>query len=204
MAIRSLSDINAAFDAGSFVQRFQKNAGTAHAKIWADCTFASGQPAYDAHGQPCHFHAMRSAEERCNLLPRHRHRRGTVSGRSADVEQPSHVQRPDFGSSFDLLGYYPLIDGDSTDTQAFDNTPDPAALHLRRGVFPVMVSHAPQPCRNGLATIEYTDSDGNAQTCTIDVPNNGKTCRWAAETRQAQPPAPEHGAERWHQGRALH
>ena len=57
MAIRSLSDLQASFDAGKFhVQRFQKNAGTAHAKIWADPTFASGQPAYDAHvGSPATF-----------------------------------------------------------------------------------------------------------------------------------------------------
>ena len=43
MPIQTLSDLNAAFDAGAWhLQRFQKNAGTAHALQWADPTFASG------------------------------------------------------------------------------------------------------------------------------------------------------------------
>ena len=46
-----------------------KNAGTAHAKIWADPTFASGQPAYDAHVESRNLRP--GAEERCNLLSGH-------------------------------------------------------------------------------------------------------------------------------------
>lgn len=69
MAIRSLSDFNAAFAAGKFhVQRFQKNAGTAHAKVWADPSYASGQQARRRRTSHC-LTPIRTGmpEERCPL-----------------------------------------------------------------------------------------------------------------------------------------
>ncbi len=176
MAIRSLSDLNAAFDAGKFhVQRFQKNAGTAHAKIWADPTFASGQPAYDAHvGSPATFTQCVAQKNDAIFFP------GIAAGEERYlVEAQMWSNQATYNGPisvvfFDLLGYYPLIDGDSTDEQAFDNT-----LTLPRyadgvGVFPVMVSHVAPAVQNGVANITYTDSDGVSQSCTIDVPNNGQ------------------------------
>lgn len=189
MAIRSLSDINAAFDAGKFhVQRFQKNAGTAHAKIWADCTFASGQPAYDAHvGSPATFTPCVAQKNDAIYFP------GIGTGEErylAEAQMWSNqatFNGPISVVFFDLLGYYPLIDGDSTDTQAFDNTLTLPRYTSGEGVFPVMVSHVAPAVQNGLATIEYTDSDGNAQTCTIDVPNNGQNlvCSGSRDTTGA-------------------
>jgi len=75
---------------------------------------------------------------------------------------------------FDLVGYYPLIDGDSTDTQAFDNSETLPRYASGEGVFPVMVSHVAPALQNGVAIINYTDSTGVAQSCTVDVPNNGQ------------------------------
>ena len=176
MAIRSLSDLQASFDAGKFhVQRFQKNAGTAHAKIWADPTFASGQPAYDAHvGSPATFTPCVAQKNDAIFFP------GIGAGEERYLaEAQMWASQATFNGPisvvfFDLLGYYPLIDGDSTDTQAFDNTQTLPRYTSGEGVFPVMVSHVAPAVQNGLATIEYTDSDGNAQTRTIDVPNNGQ------------------------------
>jgi hypothetical protein len=124
MAIRSLSDLQASFDAGKFhVQRFQKNAGTAHAKIWADPTFASGQPAYDAHvGSPATFTPCVAQKNDAIYFP------GIGTGEERYLaEAQMWASQATFNGPisvvfFDLLGYYPLIDGDSTDTQAFDNT----------------------------------------------------------------------------------
>ena len=124
MPIQTLSDLNAAFDAGAWhLQRFQKNAGTAHALQWADPTFASGQPAYDAHvGTPMVFTPCVAQKNDAIYFPgiqpgQHRHltsatfwsNQGTYNGAGSIV-------------IFDLLGYYPLIDGDSTDLQEADNT----------------------------------------------------------------------------------
>lgn len=176
MAIRSLSDVNAAFDAGRYhVQRFQKNAGTAHAKLWADCTFASGQPAYDAHvGTPATFTPCVAQKNDAIWFP------GVGAGEERVLVEAqmwssqSTYNGPISVVLFDLLGYYPLIDGDSSDTQTFDNTETLPRYADGDGVFPVMLCHVAPAVQNGLATIGYTDSNGNAQSCTIDVPNNGQ------------------------------
>ena len=48
MAIRSLSDVNAAYESGRFhSQRYFKNAST-NDLSWTDQSFSSGQPGYDA------------------------------------------------------------------------------------------------------------------------------------------------------------
>lgn len=176
MALRSLSDINAAFDAGRFhVQRFTKNAGTAHAKIWADPTFASGQPAYDAHvGSPATFTPAIAQRNDAIWFP------GIAAGEDRVlVEAQIWSRQATFNGPisvvlFDLVGYYPLIDGDSTDTQAFDNSETLPRYASGEGVFPVMVSHVAPALQNGVAIINYTDSTGVAQSCTVDVPNNGQ------------------------------
>lgn len=176
MALRSLSDINAAFDAGRFhVQRFTKNAGTAHAKIWADPTFASGQPAYDAHvGSPATFTPAIAQRNDAIWFP------GIAAGEDRVlVEAQIRSSQATFNGPisvvlFDLVGYYPLIDGDSTDTQAFDNSETMPRYASGEGVFPVMVSHVAPALQNGVAIINYTDSTGVAQSCTVDVPNNGQ------------------------------
>ena len=47
MAIRSLSDVNAAYESGRFhSQRYFKNAST-NSNNWTDQSFSSGQPGYD-------------------------------------------------------------------------------------------------------------------------------------------------------------
>lgn len=176
MAIRSLSNLNASLDAGKFhVQRFTKNAGTGHAKMWADPTFASGQPAYDAHvGTPATFTpcvaqkndaiwfpSIGATEERYLIEAQMRSSQATYNG-------PINVQ------FFDLIGYYPLIDGDSSDTQYFDNTLTLPRYTNGVGVFPVMINHVAPALVAGLCDIEYTDSDGVAQTCRVDVPLNGQ------------------------------
>lgn len=176
MAIRSLGDINAAFDAGQFhVQRFTKNAGTAHASKWADPSYASGQPPYDARvgvaatftpsiaqkNDAIYFPAISAGMERYLVEAQVWTSQGTYTG----------VQSVQF---FDLLGYYPLIDGDSTDLQECTND-----LTLPRytdgvGVQMVMVNHIAPALNNGLTVINYTNSDNVDQTITVDIPNNGQ------------------------------
>lgn len=176
MAIRSLSDINAAFDAGRFhVQRFQKNAGTAHAKIWADPTFASGQPAYDAHvGSPATFTPCVAQKNDAIWFPSISAGQERVLVEAQMWSSQATYNGPISVVLFDLLGYYPLIDGDSIDTQTFDNTLTLPRYASGEGVFPVMLCHVAPATQNGVAVIGYTDSDGVAQTCNIDVPNNGQ------------------------------
>lgn len=176
MAIRSLSDINAAFDAGRWhVQRFQKNAGTAHAMKWADPSYASGQPPYDARvgtaatftpaiaqkNDAIYFPGIEAGMERYLV-------EAQVWSSQATYNGPISMQ------FFDLIGYYPLIDGDSTDLQECTND-----LPLPRyadgvGVQMVMTNHIAPALQNGLTTINYTNSDGVDQSVTVDIPNNGQ------------------------------
>lgn len=176
MAIRSLSDINAAFAAGKFhVQRFQKNAGTAHARVWADPSYASGQPAYDARvGSPLTFTPsiaqkndaiwfpdISAGEERYLAEAQMWSNQGTYYGPISVV-------------LFDLLGYYPLIDGDSNDLQECINAMTLPRYADGEGVQMVLVNHIAPAIQNGLTVIGYTDSDDIDRTLTVDIPNNGQ------------------------------
>lgn len=176
MAIRSLSDVNAAFDAGRFhSQRFYKGAGSSGVKFWQDATYSPGQPGYDAHVgvplafTPCiaqkndavWFPGINPGEERYLIEIQNRFNQATFQGPAVFV-------------LFDLLGYYPLIDGDSTDQQFMDNTQTLPRYTDGVGVFPVMVNHVAPAVQNGRMTVAYTDSDGVSQSALVDVPNNGQ------------------------------
>ncbi len=176
MPIQSLSDLNSAYAEGRWhTQRFTKNAGTAHALQWADPTFASGQPAYDAHvGAALAFTPTIAQKNDSIWFPgvdagQHRYLHSTTmwSGQSTYNGAASVVL-------FDLLGYYPLIDGDSTDPQAMDNSQTLPRYANGEGVGLVIVNHVAPATAAGLAVLEYTDSDGNAKTITRGIPWNGQ------------------------------
>ena len=176
MPIASLSDLQAAFDAGQWhLQRFQKNAGTTHSQQWADPSFASGQPAYDAHvGSPMAFTPAIAQKNDAIYFPginadQHRHLTSVTIYQNQGAENG--------GASiilYDLLGYYPLIDGDSTDLQAADNTLTLPRYATGEGVGLVIVSHVAPALQGGEATIAYTNSKGVSQSITVGVPNNGQ------------------------------
>ena len=176
MAIRSLSDLNRAFDEGRWhLQRFQKNAGTAHASVWADPTFASGQPPYDARvGVPLEFTPCVAQKNDAIWFPAistgHKRYLSSATMRSSQntYNGPISVQL------FDLVGYYPLIDGDSTDAQALDNTQSLPRYTDGVGLCAVMVNHIAPALQAGVTTITYTDSDNVQRNVTVDIPNNGQ------------------------------
>ena len=176
MAIASLSDLNQAFDDGRWhLQRFQKNAGTSHALQWNDPTFSSGQPAYDAHvGTPATFTPCVAQKNDAIYFPpisagQERYLTSvTMWSNQATFNGPASVV------IYDLVGYYPLIDGDSTDTQTCDNTATLPRYETGEGVFPVMVCHVAPAVQNGVMVMGYTNSDGVARSITLNVPNNGQ------------------------------
>ncbi len=176
MPIRSLGDLNRAFDDGRWhLQRFQKNAGTAHSVQWADPSFASGQPPYDAHvGAACAFAPCVAQKNDAIYFPpvglgQHRHlASATFWSWQATFNGPASIV------IFDLLGYYPLIDGDSTEVQAMDNTLTLPRYANGEGVGLVLINHIAPAVQGGVAVIDYTDSDGNDRTHTVGVPNNGQ------------------------------
>lgn len=176
MAIRSLSDINAAFAAGKFhVQRFQKNAGTAHARVWADPSYASGQPAYDARvGSPLTFTPSIAQKNDAIWFPDISAGEERYLAEAQMWSNQATYYGPISVVLFDLLGYYPLIDGDSNDLQECINAMTLPRYADGEGVQMVLVNHIAPAIQNGLTVIGYTDSDDIDRTLTVDIPNNGQ------------------------------
>ncbi len=171
MTIQSLSDINNSFDAGRFhVQRFTKNAGTAHAKVWADPSYASGQPPYDARvgtaatftpaiaqkNDAIYFPSIAAGMERYLVEAQVWTNQNTYNG-------PINMQ------FFDLLGYYPLIDGDSNDIQDCTNDLTLPRYSDGVGVHMVMVNHIAPALQNGLTVISYTNSNDGIKSISGDL-----------------------------------
>lgn len=178
MAIKSLSDLNAAFDAGRFhAQRFYKNAGAAHALAFADSSYASGQPPYDARvgtsgsftptiaqkNDAVFFPAIAAGMQRVLVESTWRVSQNTFNGPSSVV-------------LFDLVGYYPLIDGDNTDEQLLDNTEPLPRYADGKGVIAVIVNHVSPALLDGVAIVNFTDSDDVDHVRTVRVDNNGINC----------------------------
>jgi hypothetical protein len=169
----TLSAINSAFDDGRWLtSRFLKNAGTATALQWADATFASGQPAYDAHvGTPLAFTPCVALRNDSIALPV-----GATQLALTEIDiwtNQAGYNGPASCVLFDLVGFYPLIDGDSTDAQAMDNTQALPRNANGKDLVAVMVNHVAPAVQNGQCSVDYVDAFGVSRNAVLSVPNNG-------------------------------
>lgn len=171
MAIRSTKDIADAFDGGrKHVQRFLKNAGTAGDSHWQDWSYASGQPAYDARiGDALTFTPFIATKNDAIYFPdidsnytRH------LSELSMYVTAGGTGQLSVEAQMYDLLGVYPLIDGDNTDAQPMDNT-EPLPRYVNgEGVRAILVNHiAPAVTAGSPVIINYVDSSNVSRSVTV-------------------------------------
>lgn len=161
MPIRSLADVQAAHDAGRVhVQRFYKgslvNLADSH---WQDWAYAPGQPAYDARiGVANEFNPFVATRNDAIWFPdigagQHRYLSEVVLRTQASNTGQIYTD----GVVYDLLGVYPLIDGDSTDIQAFTND-NPLPRYVDGvGVFPVLVNHIAPIVAAAPGIVTYTD-----------------------------------------------
>lgn len=164
MLNRGVASIVEAANAGRIhTQRVQKNAGSAVQDRWIDWTFQSGQPLYDAKiGAALTFTPLVAQGNDAVYFP--------------DI--PAGMRRQLIGANLrsstaggvesviitDVLGYYPLIDGDSTDVQPFVNSSALPRYSDGKGVCAILVSSVAPTVQNGVATMVYVDSDGNTKT----------------------------------------
>jgi hypothetical protein len=193
MAIRSLADVAAAYDEGRVhVQRFFKGSNaTIGDFFWQDWAFAPGQPAYDARiGTGSAFNPLVATKNDAIWFPginegQTRHLTEvtlrTLAGGTAQTRVNAIV--------YDLVGVYPLLDGDSTDIQFLDNT-----LTLPRytdgvGVFPVLVNHVAPMIANAAAVMTYIGHDDVEYTVNCAVLNAGvgKICSGITNTGTGSP-----------------
>ena len=163
MAIRSLKDINDAVDSGRcHTQRAVKNFGSAGDWRWFDWSYASGQPAFDARigsaleFTPCiaskndavYFPPVEVGMDR-RLLGFDYYTQGNAAGQ---IRVQSQI--------CDLVGYYPLIDGDSTDLQELGNTLSLPRYTSGDGVYPILVNHVAPAIAAASVEVTYTNAAG--------------------------------------------
>jgi hypothetical protein len=169
--IVSAADIADAFATGRVhTQRFLKNAGLAGDSQWQDWAYASGQPAYDARiGDALTFTPQIATKNDAIWFPsigagQARHliglRQYITAGGTGQLNVESQM--------YDLLGVYPLIDGDNTDPQPMDNTATLPRYTDGVGVRAVLVNHVAPALVTGCATlVEYTDADNVSRSVTV-------------------------------------
>lgn len=167
-----MSSIAEAFEAGrTYTQRFFKNTGTAWATGWMDASFSSGQPAYDARvGTALTFTPVIASGNDAIYLP------------NVSADQEIYLTDVTFRGAqsstageesiiiFDLLGYYPLIDGDSVDLQEMDNTQTISRYTTYEGVQMCLVNHVAPQVGTGSVTVNFTDVDDIDRSVTVFVP----------------------------------
>jgi hypothetical protein len=172
MSITSTRDIAEAISSGRVhTQRFFKNSGLVGDNEWQDWSYTSGQPAYDARIglSALTFSPYSAAGNDAIYLPpvaagEERHVVGvTLTSIAGNVDQ--------FGITaelYDLLGVYPLIDGDSTDQQTMDNSLTLPRYEDGVGVYAVLVNHvAPSITAGCLVGISYVSADGNSRSMQV-------------------------------------
>lgn len=175
--IRSLSDVARACEEGRYhCQRFIKTgAGQASDNRWQDWAFQAGQPAYDARiGQALSFVPSVAQGNDAIYFPpipdgmQRKLFKITMRPQASNASQASI----DF-VLYDMIGCYPLIDGDSTEPQDLDNTLPFPRFADGKGLRMVLVNHVAPAVQGGVMVLDYVDQDGNAKTLTLGVPNNG-------------------------------
>jgi hypothetical protein len=177
MAIRKMADVASAFDEGRFhQQRFYKGALTAGDTHWQDWSYGAGQPSYDARiGTAGQFNPYNAQRNDAIYFPsinsdQNRHLTGITLQTVASGTNQSSVDV----IVYDLLGVYPLIDGDSTDEQLFDNTETLPRYTDGKGVVAVMVNHVSPMIATTTAIMKYNDTDDIEKTVTVGVHLTGQ------------------------------
>jgi hypothetical protein len=177
MPIRSMKDVVDAVDQGRFhEQRFVKNAGTIGDNQWQDWSFASGQPAFDARiGTALRFTPFVAAGNDAIYFP------------PIPAGQDRHLIYLDYATTasgtgqtqvefavYDLVGVYPLIDGDSGDLQTMANDLAYPRYASGAGVFPVIVNHVAPALGNSDIVVNYRNQSGVSKSVTWAVQANGQ------------------------------
>lgn len=180
MTIASHADLLEAYAAGRHhSQRFIKTgAGVANDNRWQDWAFQAGQPAYDARiGVPGTFTPVTALRNDAIYFP------DVPVGAERKLHKMCITPRANGASQatidfvlYDLVGYYPLIDGDITDTQEFDNTLTLPRYETGEGLRMVIVNHVAPATGGGSMVVDYTDSQGVERSSTKGVSFLGINC----------------------------
>ena len=173
-----MADVVAAYTDGRFhTQRFYKSTSPSFSGNWCSSSFAAGQPSFDAHvGVPLQFTPCVASGNNAIYYP------PIPAGQSRFIAgvtfragySNAAYQSPQCITFYDLLGFYPQVDGESTDTQTLDNTASIQRFTSGDGVQVVMVNHVAPGTTAGTSSFSYIDHAGKPQTSpAFRVANNG-------------------------------
>lgn len=171
MAFRSISEVaNTQIDQGKFWQQhfFKTTQPTAGAGNWADGSVGSGIPLYNAYlGAALEFAPLTGVRNTSIYT-------GPETGDSkyiATVQMNAQGTGALMHAVFaDYLGFYPLLDLDSTDVQSFDNTAVLPRYMSGEGVCAFLIMQTPGAAVLTSATVSYTNSAGvSGRTVTVDL-----------------------------------
>ena len=168
--IQSIRDVVSAYDEGRrHHQRFFKNAGLSLDSYWQDWAFASGQPGVNARvGDTAAFTPYTAVRNQAIFFPdipagqERRLAELNITSVSGGTNQTSCAFL-----LYDLVGVYPLIDGDSADPQTMDNTNTMPRYSPGHGLRAVLVNHVSAQIQAGTGVYTYTCSDGYQE---VDIP----------------------------------
>lgn len=175
--IQSSFDIQDAYDNGrTHTQRFIKTGSspTGYDGKWQDWAFQAGQPPYDARiGAVGTFTPVVATKNDAIYFP------DIPAGMQRMLHKLTFRPKASNASQatiecmlYDLVAYYPLIDGDSTDPQDLDNSLTLPRYTSGEGLRLVMVNHVAPATQAGRMLLEYTNSEGADKTLDVLVPNN--------------------------------
>lgn len=176
MAISSVREAYEAYDLGRWHhQRFYKTAGLAGDSQWQDWSYSAGQPGVNARvGNAGEFNPYVAVNNNAIYFP------GIESGMERRLADLCIVSTAGGASQvacaftlYDLLGVYPLIDGDSYDAQPLDNLVPLPRYATGAGVVPVLVNHVAAQLGAGAGTYTYTSCSGEQKTVAFGVSNVG-------------------------------
>jgi len=175
MPIRSLADLTAAYDEGrhhsqTYLKNYNAGGQLGTTVPFIDACFMSGYPNLDMRlGDPCVFKPCVAAGNKAVYTPE------VPSGQKRYLHTLSicPIQTTFYGTLngvlFDLVGYYPLIDGDSNEYQVFDNSLDVPRYTDGTGLSLIIVSQITPQAQAGLAKINYVDASGNTRSVTNNI-----------------------------------
>lgn len=172
MSLLNYRDVATAADAGAWTSWIHKTSAPAPgaAGRWADMSVGAGTPKYNAYvGTQYEFTPLVNSNNSAIYTgpnPGAGKARALVDMALSTTQGTQNT--PLTFLLCDYLGFVPLIDGDSTDVQEFDN-PAPLPRYADgAGVRAALVCAAPM-AGNGTITVNYTNSAGASKSVTTGV-----------------------------------
>lgn len=178
MGFSSIADVTTAIDNGQvWSQHYYKSGSPTVAGSFTDLSWSSGTPVYNSYAaSPLTFTPVINTNNRYVFTgpnPATGQQKYLLSWNMRTAKTTAGA-----GSNFvlvDTLGFYPVVDCDSVDLQEMDNTLTIPRYTDGEGIRIAIFASLSTNAANAIATIVYTNQDGNTSTITTALLNEATT-----------------------------